>query len=113
MRYSMNSTGGDHEKTDRTGSNPGADHSGTGVGPVGADVRGVTVPRVLREVGLPHEIGENDYIELPKEVRALYGAIHEDETPTLERCFRLRPDLGIAAALDVVAKARLEREWEA
>lgn len=37
---------------------------------------------------LPQEIGEETYLWMPKAIQELYGPIHEDETPTLERCFR-------------------------
>jgi hypothetical protein len=43
--------------------------------------------RVLSEV-LPYEIGEDTYRWLPEQIQELYAPIHEDEAPTLERCFR-------------------------
>jgi len=43
-----------------------------------------------------YEIGEDEYLRLPKFAQQHYQPIHEDETPTLERCFRL----AALAALD-------------
>jgi hypothetical protein len=37
---------------------------------------------------LPKEIGEDTYLGMPRQLQALYEAIHEDQSPTLERCFR-------------------------
>lgn len=40
----------------------------------------------------PLVLGEAEYNALDPEQQALYGPIHEDESPTLEACFRLRPE---------------------
>jgi hypothetical protein len=95
-----------HEETDRTGSNPGADRRESGVGPVG---EGSLVSGVLREVdadtvekvraALKTAYSWNEYYEVKD-----YGPLREEALTALDQ---------IAAALDVVAKARLEREWEA
>jgi hypothetical protein len=45
------------------------------------------------ENALPYEIGEETYLWLPDQLREIYEPIHEDETPTLERCFRRRAAL--------------------
>ncbi len=37
---------------------------------------------------LPEEIGEDTYLGMPRQLQALYEAIHEDQSPTVERCFR-------------------------
>lgn len=39
---------------------------------------------------LKPEIGEAEYVALPLHLAKRYDPIHEDESPTLERCFRLR-----------------------
>jgi hypothetical protein len=46
------------------------------------------------------EIGEDDYLRLPKFAQAHYGPIHEDETPTLDRCFRLSALTALRDALE-------------
>ena len=54
-----------------------------------------------------YEIGEDEYLLLPKFAQQHYEPIHEDETPTLERCFRL----AALAALDN-ALERTDFEWK-